>query len=108
MTFDEVEDALLLWLKQARTYETPKGRPLLKQKANELAAELGHECFHHSDGWLDRFIKRGEITFGNISGEANSVPKDTVDEWLGNKLPSLLQEGDAKEISVADETELLF
>ena len=41
--FDEVENALLLWLKQARTYGTPVGGPLLKQKANELAAELGHE-----------------------------------------------------------------
>jgi len=49
--FDEVEDALLLWLKQARTYGAPIGGPLLKQKANELAAELGHEGFHYSDGW---------------------------------------------------------
>ena len=49
-TFDEVEDALLLWLKQARTYGVPVDGPLLKQKANELAAELGHKGFHCSDG----------------------------------------------------------
>ena len=107
-TFNEVEDALLLWLKQARTYGAPIGGPLLKQKANELAAELGHEGFHCSDGWLNRFLKRREISFRVLSGEANSAPKVTVDDWLCNKLPGLLEEYDKNDIFNADETGLFF
>ena len=107
-TFNDIEDALLLWLKQARTCGVPVGGPLLKEKANQLAIELGHEGFACSDGWLDRFKKRREVTFRMVSGEANSVPKNIVDDFLHNKLPKLLEEYEPKDIFNADETGLFF
>ena len=67
-----------------------------------------HEGFQCSDGWLDRFKKRRAITFRIVSGEANSVPKDIVDDWLCNELPSLLEEYDPKDVFNADETGLFF
>ena len=57
---------------------------------------------------LDRFKKRRAIKFCIVSGEANSVPKDIVDDWLCNKLPSLLEEYDPKDVFNADETGLFF
>ena len=43
-----------------------------------------------------------------VSREANSVPKDITDDWLCNKLPSLLQEFNAMDIFTADETGMFF
>eukprot|EP00795_Rhopilema_esculentum_P012772 gene12772-3505_t len=92
----------------AKSHGAAVGGPLLKQKANELATELGHEGFQCSDGWLDRFKRRRAITFRIVSGEANSVSKVIVDDWLCNKLPSLLEEYDPKDVFNADETGPFF
>ncbi len=43
-----------------------------------------------------------------VSGEANSVPKNIVDDFLHNKLPKLLEEYEPKDIFNADETGLFF
>uniref|UniRef100_A0A3B3R5J0 HTH CENPB-type domain-containing protein n=1 Tax=Paramormyrops kingsleyae TaxID=1676925 RepID=A0A3B3R5J0_9TELE len=62
-TYDDVEDALFLWLKQARSLGAPVSGPILKEKAVRLAVELGHNDFKCSDGWLDRFKKRRAVIF---------------------------------------------
>ena len=69
--FSDVEDALFLWLKEARSKGAPVSGPLLKVKANKLAQDMGLE-FSCTDGWLNRFKKRKDVSFRVISGEANA------------------------------------
>jgi len=45
-----------------------------------------------------RFKERREISFRVVSGEANSAPIDTFDEWLCKKLLDLFEEYDEKDI----------
>ena len=39
------------------------------EKADILAAKLGHPDFKASQGWLDRFKKRHNVVFKAIGGE---------------------------------------
>ena len=106
-TYADVEDALFLWLKDARTKSVPVSGPLLKEKANKFAKDMG-VTFNCSDGWLDRFKRRKDVTFRVISGEAHSAPQQSVDHWLKNELPKILLRYEEKDVFNADETGLFF
>lgn len=47
--------------------------PLIQVKANEFAKLFDIEDFSCSQGWIDRFKKIHNITFGTIYGEAAYV-----------------------------------
>ena len=59
----DIEEALLLWFKQARTMNVPISGPILQAKTKELDLVLGHCEFHCSSGWLERFKARNNIAF---------------------------------------------
>ncbi|KAH7960166.1 hypothetical protein HPB49_017519 [Dermacentor silvarum] len=59
--FPEVEKALLLWLKKARSMNLPVSGPLLAEKALTFAAQLNCTGFACSNGWLSRFKARYSI-----------------------------------------------
>ena len=50
----EVEEAILLWFKQARTLNFPISGPLLMEKSLTLAKEMDSD-FQRNTGWLERF-----------------------------------------------------
>ena len=56
-TYEELDNATYKWLKSARDRNVPVG-------ANVL--DLGN--FHASDGWMDRWKKRFNVSFKTISG----------------------------------------
>uniref|UniRef100_A0A3B3Q6Q4 HTH CENPB-type domain-containing protein n=1 Tax=Paramormyrops kingsleyae TaxID=1676925 RepID=A0A3B3Q6Q4_9TELE len=58
----DVDDALLQWFTNTRAKNLTVNGPLLMEKADILAAKLGHSDFKASQGWLDRFKKRHNIT----------------------------------------------
>lgn len=103
-----MEDALLIWFKQARALNIPVSGPILKEKAKKLALVLGYVEFQCSDGWLDRFKKRNGITFRAICGESNAVPEIAVNDWLTNKLPRMLAAYEPKDVFNADEMGLFY
>ena len=104
-TYTDIEDALLLWFKQARSLNVSISGPILQTKARELATLLGHPQFVCSSGWLERFKIRHGIAFRQMSSEAASVTEDT---WLGTKLPALLSEFQPDDIFNANETGLFW
>ena len=104
----DVEEALLLWFKQARSQGVPVSGPILQLKARELAAALGHRGFRCSTGWLERFKTRHGIAFRQMSGEATSVTNDMTADWLEVKLPALLREYQPVDIFNADKTGLFW
>ncbi|GBM58032.1 hypothetical protein AVEN_170640-1 [Araneus ventricosus] len=75
--------------------------------AKELAGALGIENFSASNGWLDRFRIRKNITFRPLCGEAADVDSSSCEYWL-ERLPLLLAGYDGKDIFNIDETTLFF
>ena len=102
-----VEKALFLWIKQVRTKSVPLSGPVIKEKANLLAREMGVD-FVASNGWFYRFKTRRGLTFKCISGEAASVTPEMLNDWKKKKLPSILSRYDASDIYNVDESGLFY
>lgn len=67
-SYTDVEEAILLWLKQARSLNIPITGPAIQNKGRELANSLGHPSLVCSKGWLHRFKTRHGIIFGQHGG----------------------------------------
>lgn len=75
-SYPKVEEAILLWLRDALAKDIPMNGVLLQKRAEELAFLLHCADFKCSEGWLDRFKAQNGISFKCISGEADSVDGD--------------------------------
>ena len=105
--YSVIEDALLMWFKQARAQNAPISGPLLMEKASTLSNEMRLE-FNPNPGWLERFKRRNGIVFKKICGEANQVTNSMTDEWLNSILSTILINYSASDIFNADESGLFF
>uniref|UniRef100_A0A8C4RFJ1 HTH CENPB-type domain-containing protein n=1 Tax=Erpetoichthys calabaricus TaxID=27687 RepID=A0A8C4RFJ1_ERPCA len=94
--YEDLETALLVWFKQARSQNAPISGPLMLERSNELAKQMGI-TFSANPGWLERFKKRNDIVLKNVCGEANQ-----------STLPSILEEYEVKDVFNADETGLFY
>ena len=68
VTYEELDNATYKWLKSARDRNVPVGANVLKLKALEFAKKLDLGNFHASDGWMDQWKKRFNVSFKTISG----------------------------------------
>ena len=101
-----IDSALFLWIKQVRTKSVPLSSPVIKEKANQLAREMGID-FTASNGWFYRFKVRRGLAFKSISGEAASVIPEMLSEWKEKRLPDILASYSASDIYV-DESGLFY
>ncbi|XP_046667060.1 tigger transposable element-derived protein 4-like [Homalodisca vitripennis] len=76
-------------------------------KAEHFARFLGHTEFKASNGWLENFKKRHNISFKKVCGERGAVDDDVVVDWKAS-LPDLIKDYDPKNVFNADETALFF
>ena len=53
-----LDEALLLWFKDARSRNIPVSGPILQAKAESLAKDLGYADFKCSTGYITRFKER--------------------------------------------------
>ena len=67
-TYEELDNATYKWLKSARDRNVPVGANVLKLKALKFAKKIDLGNFHASDGWMDRWKKRFNVSFKTISG----------------------------------------
>ena len=104
----DVEEALFRWFKAARDKNIPVSGPLLATKARSFADMLGKNDFEASPGWLTRFKECHSIVFKNVCGESSSVSSDTVDRWVSDSLPKLMEGYDARDVFNADEMGLFW
>lgn len=95
------------WFVKARSQNIPISGPLVKVKAKEIATNLGYNNFGASDGWLQKWCKRHNISFKCISGEAAAVNQVDVEQFL-EKLPSMLLGYKPEDVYNADESGLFF
>jgi hypothetical protein len=105
--FDDLNSSVWEWFIHVRALGLPLSGPLIQGKAKEVARDMGIEDFKASNGWLEAFQKRHNVSLKAISGESHDVNPATVEEWL-ERLPSLLAGFEPKDVFNCDETGLLF
>lgn len=80
--YNDVEEALLAWLRIRSSKNVPISGPILQKQANRFAEELGKSNFQCSSSWIQRFRNRHNIVVGKISEKAASIPVDVSVPWL--------------------------
>ncbi|GBL65619.1 Tigger transposable element-derived protein 6 [Araneus ventricosus] len=103
----DINEVVLEWFKTVRATKIPVSGAMIQHKAKELADPLGMEHFSSSNGWLDRFRIRNNITFLSLCGEAADVDPSLCEDWQ-ERLPLLLAGYDDEDIFNMDETALFF
>ena len=66
------------------------------------------ENFKASDGWLDRWKKRFNMSFKTVSGESNACTDEMVAPWEQTALPTILSKYDLKQIYNTDKFGLFY
>jgi hypothetical protein len=79
--YPNVEKALDLWFKDARSQKIPINGPILQAKAELLASQMGHHDFKCSNGWLSRYKARHGYQFKAIQGESKDAPVEDAINW---------------------------
>ena len=77
------------------------GGPIIKEKANQLAHEMGIN-FVASNGWFYHFKNRQGLTFKSINGEASLVTPEMLKQWKEETLPDILVHYSASDIYNVD------
>ncbi|GBO38468.1 Tigger transposable element-derived protein 6 [Araneus ventricosus] len=99
----EIDEVLMKWFRSARAKNIPVSDVLLQEKARELGESMGLETFKASNGWMEKFRTRHNISFKQICGEEKSVNPNEVTDWIG-RFKSLLKGYNDKDIFNGDET----
>lgn len=107
-SYPNVEEALLMWLRDARSRNIPVNGLLLRKRAEQLAVVLNQEQFQCSEGWLSRFKSRHAIAFKCLSGESASVDDTVVADWIADVLPAHLEGYAPRDVFNADESGIFY
>lgn len=130
--FKDIEEELLKWVMEAKAKNMPLSGIIIKEKAFEIAKELGNHDFSGSNGWLERFKDRHGLSFKKMSGNAMNIwlqcltlqPSDisnekicidsspvifvSVEEWKNTVLKYVLDWYHPSDIYNFDKTQLLY
>ena len=106
---EDVEEALLNWFSHAKSQKIPISGPLLREKANHLAEELGLTDFKASSGWIERWKDRHSIKFKKQPSEKKKeIDGFSADRWIAELWPNLIKDYQPRDIFNADETGLYW
>lgn len=105
---DNLDKAVFKWFMSARSNNIPVSGLVLQEKASDLAKTLGIDDFKASNGWVDRWKARNNVTFKIVSGEAKSCTPEMTAHWKETHLPTILSRYKLQDIFNADEFGLFF
>lgn len=106
--FDSVDQAVFTWFCNARSRNVPVNGPIIQEKALQLARTIDPETkFKASNGWLQKFVRRHDLIFKNLTGEGASVDDVQAGAWKDG-LQELCEGYEPKDIFNLDETGLFF
>lgn len=102
-TFPDLNKALSEWFRKVQARNIPVSSPLLQEKAQYFAEQLGHENFKASNGFLDKFKERHGITGQAVCGEEKNIDPGIVETW-SKRLPDICRGYSKNDHFNADET----
>jgi hypothetical protein len=105
--FEEINRLTEEWLKEANRRHIDVTGPLLKSKALKFASDLSIADFKASQGWLQSFQKRNNLTFKIPCGERGDVNIEVVESWI-SRVPELIKDYAERDVYNIDETGLFF
>ena len=73
--------AVYTWFHNTRANNVPVSSVVLKEKALQFAESLHLDDFRASDGWLDRWKSRHNVTFREVSREEKSCTPKMTASW---------------------------
>ncbi|XP_049958063.1 tigger transposable element-derived protein 4 [Schistocerca serialis cubense] len=79
---------------------------LIKMKAYTISGKLGLTEFKALNGWLDRLKKRYGITCMAVCGKSVAVSDESVEHWVEEMLPPLVESFECWDVFKVDETGL--
>ena len=102
-TFVNLDQAKFKWFLAVLSRVVAVSTLAFKTKAIDFEEKINVENFKASDGWLDRWKKRFNVSFKTVSGESNACTDEMVAPWEQNTLPTVLSKYDLNHIYNADE-----
>ena len=102
--FANLDDLTFKWLLTVRSKNVVVSASILKIKAKELVEKVNIKGFRASDGWLDRWKNRNNVSFKTVSREGNSCTAEMTGRWK----ETILSKYKLNEIYNADEFGLFF
>eukprot|EP00794_Sanderia_malayensis_P001774 gene1774-biopygen1618 len=105
---ENLDKAVYAWFQNTRANNVPVSGVILKNKGLEFATSLHLPDFRASDGWLDRWKARHNVTFRYVSGEEKSCTQEMTAPWEETYLPTILSRYELKNIFNADEFGLFY
>jgi hypothetical protein len=90
-----------------RDIGVPLNGTVIKAIALKISAKMDFSSFKASNGWLEKFKKRHNLSFKNISGESKSADKSNLEDFK-IKLDQALVKYKKENVFNCDETALYY
>ena len=108
MKLNDLDEAVFIWFKNARSNNIPVNGMVIEEKAIALSQNLNVPNSKASDVWLDKWKQRHNVTLKAVSGEENSVTPEMTASWNETYLPTILSRYELMDIYNADEFGLFY
>jgi transposase len=104
---EELNNLVWDWFRKVRSADLPVSGPLIQEAAKKFAERLKKEDFVASNGWLECFRRRHDISFKILSGEVASADTTEANNFKA-KIKEKCEGYRPEDIFNADETGLYF
>ena len=103
-----LDEAVFTWFKNVRSNNIPVNGSIIREKALGLAKILELTDIRASDGWLDKWKQRHNVTFKAVSGEENAVTSQMTASLSEIYLPTISSKYELKNICYAVDFDLFY
>ena len=105
--YPDLEEALVLWIKQMRAKNIPLNSHVIREKAIILAKTMNYTDFKASNQYIEGLKKRQNLKWITERGESDSVDEEVINNWEP-RLHEMISDFDQKDVYNLDETALFY